>query len=333
MSILSEIFAATSNAIYSMTKKSLLDYSQLEGSIGTRTLTYRDETMATVVRYMGVRRIVGDDETATIIDHLASRLNQFFATGAYEIHFFMSRDEMTLDALKKRMKPMYETAARLGFDEGVNDIFDEQAATMAATTMDDHIYLVLLSKPGALRKEDYAEWVQTLIQERRKGSIHVPEGTQDETFAIEPLIALHDAVVDQTVIALTDSSVGAMCTVLSAAEAATAIAQEIDPLGTPDSWKAWLLPTTDNKQAKNATHLARRRMGEPLMTAASASIVNENPKAVRVANTAVFFPPPLKEQLISQEGTYTKDGGYLEYGGRIYATMNIDRKSTRLNYS
>jgi intracellular multiplication protein IcmB len=120
-----------------------------------------------------------------------------------------------------------------------------------------------------------------------------------------------------------------MCTVLSAAEAATAIAQEIDPLGTPDSWKAWLLPTTDNKQAKNATHLARRRMGEPLMTAASASIVKENPKAVRVANTAVFFPPPLKEQLISQEGTYTKDGGYLEYGGRIYATMNMTIPPTK----
>lgn len=299
---------------HAMTHKSLMDYSNLEGPASTRILVYRNGTMSTIIKYQGIRRIVGDDETNQIIAALAAKLNQYFLTGAHDLQMVFDRDLMSVERMKGRMRPTYKSATDLGFGDVVSDILDEQANTMASKTMDDSQYLVLYTNSTAIRKEDYSEWVASLVQKRKAGMINVPVGTQDETYAIDPLISLHDAYVDQVVSALREYNISALCTVLDNEEATSVMARSVDPLGTPDAWKAWLLPSSEK-------HIARRRNGEPLTEPAPARVKKENPKQVRVANGGLFFPPPLKEQILSQEGVYTKDGGYFEYAGRIYATL------------
>ena len=308
------MFSTLFELFHSMTRKSLTDYSNLEGPASNRILVYRNGTMSTIVKYQGIRRIVGDDETSQIITVLAAKLNQYLATGAHDLQMVFERDLMTTQRMKSRMRPTYKSAIDLGFDDVVSDILDEQAATMADKTMDDAHHLVLFTRPSAIRKEDHAEWVKSLIKQREEGLINVPAGTQDETYAIDPLIALHDAYVDQVVGALRDYNISALCKILECEEASNVMARAVDPLGTSESWKAWLLPTAE-------THIARRRNGEPLTEEATERVKKANPKLTRVANGGLFFPPPLKEQILSEEGSYTKEGGYFEYAGRIYATL------------
>lgn len=295
-------------------RRSVMDYSQLETTAGDRAFVYRNGSMATVIRYHGVRRIVSENEAQQIIESLVNTLSPFFSGGAHEFQFVIDRDLMPVERLKKRLQPMYESASRLNMTDVIGDILDEQAATMASWTMHDTLCIVLYTHRHALEEDDYKEWAKNLLAERRKGHIHVPPGTQDETYTIEPLVALHDAYVDKVIDALGDPTLGALCTVLKTSEATTLMKQAVDPLGTPESWKAWLLPTSDS-------HLARRRHGELLSASPSPKQFGENPSAKVIANTKIFFPPPLTNQLLDQEGSYTHDGGYFEYAGRIYATL------------
>lgn len=301
--------------INSFSKRSLPDYSNLETTVGERTFVFRTQTMASVISYGGVRHIVGAQEFAHIVDQLTDTLNPFMGKGAHEVQFVLNRDLMTQDRMRKRMAPMYESAKKMGFDEAMNDIFDEQAQYMAEKTMDDTIVMVLYTHPSALRDEDYKEWLQTLREERQKGSVHVAKGTQDETYAIDPLVALHDAFVDQVVGALTSREIGALCKTLKIGEATNLISRFIDPLGTSDKWQAWLLPTSD-------LHLARKLRDQAFTAEPSKAIKAANPKVVRIANTALAFPPPLTEQLLRQEGRYAEDS-FFEYGGRRYATLTM----------
>ena len=302
-------------SIYAMAKKSATDYSNLETTMGARTFVYRSGTLATVLRYVGISKIVGSEETRQIVQSLHQALNPFFLRKVHELQMVMDRDVMPMSRMVKRMGPMYDTAKRLHLDEVMHDIFDEQAATMAARTMEDTITIVLYTNASAIRPEDYKDWVRQLTEERRKGAVHVPAGTQDETFGIDPLLALHDAFVDQVSATLSDSDIGGQIEVLNAAEATNILAKSLDPLGTSDEWRAWMLPEAD-------AHLARRMHGESLTRMPTEAIRKASPKVRKIANTSIFFPPPLNEQLICHEAKYPKDG-YMEYAGRLYSTLGM----------
>lgn len=303
------------DAIYSMTKKAPADYTDLETTIGNRTFVYRSGAMATLIRYQGISKIVAKEEMGDIVETLTRTLNPFMLRKCHEVQFVFDRDIMSPDALKKRMRPTYETANRLGVGDYMKDIFDEQARTMAQYTMDETITIVLFTNPNALREEDYKEWVRQLREMRQNGRFHVPEGTQDETYGTDPQLSLHDAFVDQVVDSINSSDIGGQAEVCDIWEGSNIMAQSLDPLGVSDDWKAWLLP-------KAEAHLGLRIGGEPLLKDVTPAIKKAMPRATKIANTTVMFPPPLREQLLPHEATYPK-GGFIEYAGRLYATLNM----------
>lgn len=312
---MAQLLDSLMESVYAMAKKSATDYCALETTLGPRTFVFRSGTLATVLRYHGISRIMGPDETAQIVQSLFQTLNPFFLRKAFELQMVFDRDVMPTSRMVKRMGPMYETAKRLQLDEVMHDIFNEQAETMASRTMEDTLTIVLYTHSAAIRKEDFKEWVKQLNEERLKGAVHVPPGTQDETYGIDPLLALHDAFVDQLSTTLSDSDIGGQVEVLNTGEATNVLAKSLDPLGTSDQWRAWMLPEAD-------AHLARRLYGESLTRRPSDAVRKSNPKVQRVANTSVFFPPPLSEQLICHEARYPKTG-YMEYAGRLYSTLGM----------
>lgn len=303
------------DAVYSMSKKAPADYTDLETTIGSRTFVYRSGSMATLIRYQGISKIVAKEEMNDIVETLTRTLNPFFLRKCHEIQFVFDRDIMSPERLKKRMRPTYETANRLGVGDYMKDIFDEQARTMARYTMDETIIIVLITNPNALREEDYKEWLRHLREMRQTGRVHVPPGTQDETYGTDPQLALHDAFVDQVLDAINSSDIGGQAEACDVWEGSTIMARSLDPLGVSDSWSAWLLPKADS-------HLGLRIGSEPLLNEVPPSIRKAVPKASRIANTSVMFPPPLRDQLLPHEATYPK-GGFMEYAGRLYATLNM----------
>lgn len=301
------------DAIYAMTKKSPADYTDLETTIGDRTLVYRSGGMATLVRYGGISKVASNAELTDMVGALQQTLNPFFLRRCHELQFVLDRDLMHADRLKKRMAPVYETANRLGVGEYMKDIFDEQAETMAKFTMDDSITLVLYTNPNALSEHEFKDWVAQLREMRRMGQIHIPPGTQDETFAVEPQLAIHEAYVNQVVSTLKSADIGGQAEVCDIWTASTIMARSIDPMGISDEWSAWLTPKFDDR-------LGLRVGSEPLLRKAPPSVVKARPKVRKVANTSVLFPPPIRDQLLTQEAHYPKSG-FLEYAGRLYATL------------
>lgn len=296
-------------------RKSPGHYSTLESTMGPRTLVHRTGVLATLLQYEGVAKVVGNTESAVIADALTKALNPFLLRKAHDLQFVMNRDLNTAERVKKRIAPMYESAARLGVKDMMTDIFDEQAATMARLTMDDTLTIVLYTHPIAMRPEDFKNWAKQQGEERRRGSIHVPPGSQDETYGIDPLLALHDAFVDQVYATLTSKEIAGQIEILDAGRASNVMARSLDPMGVSDEWSAWLLPTFDER-------FGNRVGGEPLTKAPPHGMKKAMPKIVKVANTTVYLPPPIRDQLLVHEATYPKKG-FVEYAGRLYATLSM----------
>lgn len=309
------MFDSVLNAIYDMTRKSPTSYSTLETSMGHRTLVHTDSSLVSIIRFHGIAKLVGTPETEIIVEDMSKMLNPYFRRSAFDVHFAITRDDMTPQTMLKHMQPSLDTARRLGFEESMDEIFHEQANTLARYTMDDTILIALFTRANALSKQDMKEWSKEMVQQRRDGLVHVPPNTQDETYAIDPLSAIHEAYVDDVVNTLKDSRIGGQLEVLDVDQATAAIGHMLDPQGISKDWKPWLLPTCDS-------HLAMRVKGEPLVIDAPPRVRSINKRYTKVANSSIFFPPPLRDQVITQEPVYPSSG-YLEYGGRLYATVSM----------
>jgi intracellular multiplication protein IcmB len=304
--------------IYSFTKKSPIDYSDIETTVGKRTFVYKNQTMATVIAYSGIKRNTGKAETIAVADKLAQTLNPFFAQECHEAQFVLHRDLMTEQEMRRRMEPKYASAAAMGMSDVIDDILDEEAATMARICMDDTIVLVLYTHPKVMRPEDYKQWCAELLERRRKGEFYTPPGIQDDTYAIDPMVALHDSYVDQVVATLEDPDVGAACEVLDTERASGLIRRIIDPLGTSRQWHAWTNPETKEAILKR---FGTRRNGEPMVEPSPLSLIKEKPDVTHLGKASFYYPPPLREQLIPQVADY-KDG-CIEYSGRLYSTITM----------
>lgn len=332
------VFKSILESVYAMSKKSPMDYSDLDTSSGSRTFVYASQAMATVIEYVGLRRVSGPTEVAILCERTAEMLTQYFSKEAHDFQFVLNRDEMTPEKIRQKLQPCYDSAAAMGMSEVIDDIFDEQCETMARCTMDDTIAIVLITRTAALRKEDYKEWARERIERRNAGDLFSPIGTQDESRAIDPMQAIHDAYVDAFRNTLADAQIGASCKVLNCDEASSLIANVIDPLGKGKNFKAWLLPETVEEAA---TRFMLRKNSEPVSLPAAASVqkaIDERfkqrgtaaPKITKVGNASMFFPPPLKEQLITEEAFYPKTG-YLQYGNRLYCTISATVPPRRTN--
>lgn len=313
-----KLFKEIADSFYAMCKKAPSDYSNLETTIGERTFVYRDQSMATVIEYTGIKRVSGSDETDALVDNLAKTLNAFFAKECHEIQFVLDRDLMSKEQMQKRIEAVYASADALGMGDVIGDILDEQAQTMSSLCMNDTILIVLYTNTRVLRKEDYQDWAKEIVERRKKGEFYIPKGTQDETYAVDPMLALHDSFVDQVFASLTDSDTGALCRVLKVGEATNKMRRLIDPRGTSPQWEAWCLPETAEDVRKR---FGTRRDNEALTQPSPPSVLKEFPKVKKVGNPAIYFPPPLAEQLIPNSAHYV-DGG-LEIGGRIYSTVTM----------
>ena len=311
------MFNDLGEALYKFVKKSVTDYSTLETTYGNRTFVFTDGTMATVILYDGIKRVVGSREQRDISSIMASTLSPFFKKMAHEIQFVMTRDHLNVERMKDKMKAMYVSADNIGVGDFMKDIFDEQAETMASVCSEEVTLIVLYTFPNVMATDDYKQWVSGLQSKRKQGLIEVPPGTQDETYAIDPMLSLHDTYVDTVSSELARESTGALIEVLNCDRATTYLARALDPLGKSEKWQAWLLPDSPADVQQRFGVMSKNGK---LMVDAPPSVRKRMPKTKHITNPALFYPPPLREQLITEEANYTP-GNYLQYGGRLYATI------------
>ena len=68
---MAQLLDSLMESVYSMAKKSATDYCSLETTLGPRTFVFRSGTLATVLRYHGISRIMGPEENAQVVQSLA----------------------------------------------------------------------------------------------------------------------------------------------------------------------------------------------------------------------------------------------------------------------
>lgn len=316
------LFDSLLEFIYSVSKKSPLDYTNLETSSNRRTFVFRDQTLATVILFHGMKRVAGTPESKSVVSNLVDAVTSNFEKESFHIDFILDCDLMTVAEMKRLMRPVYDTARNLQMANGIFPLLDEQAETMAAVTNQETKLLVLYTLPTALNPDDYKSAISELVADRRAYKVFTPKGTQDETFALDPLQTIHDAFVDKLTTTLEERECGCSLQVLDCDEASNLLKRMLDRRGTDPEWRAWVRPESSEAIA---SRFALRKGSEPLKVKAPARVTKERPRILEVANAAIYLPPPLNEQIVDQDASYDRVKGsgarYLRYGNRIYATL------------
>ncbi|MBL8510952.1 MAG: hypothetical protein JNM52_04835, partial [Betaproteobacteria bacterium] len=273
-------------------------------------IVMQDCSHVSIVKFEGMRGLVGADEFTHIIETLDKALEPYFVDTSHSITSFMRRDEMSVEQIKELMKPMYATASRQHMTHDMHDILNDQAATMAQLSMNEENCFALWTNPSALSKEDRAEWVAEQNALFRDGLAPNVNQAQDGTRAIPALMERHRSFVET--FRKTLQGLGGNISLLKVEDAIRTQKHTIEPRTTPPGWQPWLLGAINSRAPRTAPQELRTTEQK------------NGTKVVSVANLAMYFPPSLARQIVGHKARYTEKEGYLVYGGRMYATIIMD---------
>ncbi len=209
-------------------------YCDLETVDDGHALVTRDGGLVSVMELAGTGRMVGSREFDEVVVRVSNQLRAYFLRTGHRLQVVFSRDTDP-DAVERQLVemigPSVETTRRLQLD--LDDLIDEQAATLSRYCAVERIYLVAWTTPAALSPVERGIANGERLEVRRKQA-NAP-GAQRAGNALGALREAHNALIG----ALTDDfgDVGYRIEALRAVDALRAIRSEIDPHWTAHDWQ------------------------------------------------------------------------------------------------
>lgn len=305
------------DTLYRVFRDTPRDYCEVETTADQYTLVLTDCSHVSILRLDGIRSLVGPEEFENIIDTIHDVTAPFMDTGHHSLTSYFRADEMSADRVKEQMRPMYDTATRLGMSSDMHDILDDQAETLAPLCMDQETYIAVWTYPSLLTKDEHAKWRDEANDLFRNGQAPNPRQAQDGTRAIPVVMERHHTFLNAVISAL--RRVQASASILQTGDGVQAQKRSIEPRTTPLTWQPALL-----------TNIAEHHPRVPpdhLRTVTR----KDGSTAVQIDNIAALFPPKIAKQIVSSNVRYTAGRGYLVYGERMYASVVMElapRRST-----
>lgn len=296
--------------IYRLVRSSPRDYVEVETTADDTTLVFKDCTHVSIIRFEGIRSLVGGDEFANIVETLAESLRNYVTTPHHKLSSHFSNDHMTVERVKEQMQPMYDTATRFGMNSEMHDILDDQANTMAKSLMQEDHHLALWTFPTILNKRDLQTWRDEQNDLFRKGLAPNPRQAQDGTRAIPAIAAEHHRFVLSLLGAI--KSLKGNARLMQVDEAVYAQKDAVERRLTPRGWRPWLLSKIGERPARSAPERAQYTQRK------------DGSNVIQVGNLAALFPPSLARQIIGSNLIRSKERGYPIYGERMYVTLVMD---------
>ncbi len=273
-------------------KQSVESYCDLETADDEYTLVARDGSLISVIRVLGVTRLMGQEEFDNIHQGLTQSLQATMKRPGHVLQVYFGYDrEAVKPEIEEILSPARATAKRLKLE--LDDLFVERANYISRYCAHEELYFVLWTRPYSLSGEQLKRANKDKLNFIREHKIPPFKNGQNLIAAIPDLREEHASFVRSVVTDL--NALNVLSVLLKVHDSVYAMRHAADPDFTSKDWRA-VLPGD-----KIPLHEASPSAGE----------------------LSGLMYPPLARQIFPRDAE-VKDLRTVRVGDRIYSSIFID---------
>lgn len=313
--------SSLSNAILdlvSVLKPDSTDYCDLYTTYDTETIVLDNYSMMSLIKVNGLKTVLTPNQFDAIISNISNDLSEVMSRTGYQMMFLFRRDNFSdreIDVITQRKK---QTASRVGL-VGLDALIEEDVMIARERVYHEEMYLACVTNFGALDKAE-----KEINAQAKKEEVPDIQYGQNPFNTSAILFQKHQTFYEHVLNSLSKPAYALSVKRCNIIEALRAIKRQLEP-STAKSWMPKVIIDRD-KLPENEYALRRELEGYTLH--------NVEPYAANPGDASHFMPPPLANQLITEELNETQKGGNapantIRYGNKIYSCMSMDSAPTR----
>jgi intracellular multiplication protein IcmB len=218
-------------------KQTTESYCELETADSPTVLVNHDGSLLSVFRVDGITALLGADEFKQLIEGLTTALHPAMSRPGHALQVMFSQDRENIPrVIQDIYGPAMETAKRIGLN--LEDLFNERVNFMGQYCAEEHVYLVLITRPFNLSPEQLKNANKAKMKMLKDKKAPPFKYTQAVYAAMPELRDTHSAYVRSVQNDL--ASLDIFATLLEVHEAIHTIRMTADPDFTADDWRASL---------------------------------------------------------------------------------------------
>lgn len=299
-----ETFERGLASLMSLMKMRVGDYCDLESvemdDDGYGSLIAKDGSMATVVKYEGIKTMMSRADFVDAITAFGISAQAYLGTKGHQVQVVFDRNDDPTPEMEHWLAPSYATAQRLQLD--VKEILDEGQRVLARWCSSESIYFVIWTRPSLLAPIEAKLYAQELAQYAKR--VPPMKEAQNPLRTIRFLVDRHNATTAKFVQDL--AAMKGSAHVVPVKEALRIVRDSLFHDVTPPDWE----PTV---------------IGDPVYTRWQRKPVGKDVSAA--------MPQPLRDQLMPLDaniGQANGDGGVTDtravrIGSRLYAPCFVSQ--------
>ncbi|MCL2875780.1 MAG: type IV secretion protein DotO [Betaproteobacteria bacterium] len=222
--------------IIRLLKSDVTDFCDLETTNDKTTIVAQDGSLATVLRFNGVKSLLGRDEYENYVWRFSETLSAFFNVPGYQLQVVFTRDMDVRPELNIVAQQQRATAERIGLD--INDLIDEQLDRCVNYCHQEDCYLVFWTRPSLLSEFEIKRHIKETNDFRAKTDWPVARNAQNLLAPISTLLEQHATYVTKLAAELSSQQLGCSVEVLEVGEALRAIKKSVYPDEVGNDWQA-----------------------------------------------------------------------------------------------
>ncbi len=212
----------------------------VELMVDEETLMRRDGSLISVIDYGGMMQVPGEAEFDSIRMSLVKAINSNLdADGNHDLQIIYRQDPSNTSAqIKTVMARSRATARRIGLN--IDDMLDDDEKTLSGVVVSESVWIVLITKPGALDPKIRAERLAENYAKAKSLKLPRLGFAQNPVKIVEDLLLKHKAYVESMKKDVFFRNSFTIAEIMSAHEVVAAIRREIQPLSTSMDYRPCL---------------------------------------------------------------------------------------------
>lgn len=293
---------AISLKILSLLKTSSHDYCELETVDGPQCLVAKDGSLATILRFNGMKTMPSIADHKTLVRKLTSTFDTFYKDRGHQTQIIFRRDLDATSTLKTTALNQMRTANALRMDVG--DLINETTDALLKYVYDESCYFVLWSRPSLLDPIELKRYQRKTQELRNENDWPTTKNAQDLFRPISYLYDRHITFASKIADDLASAEYGCSLDTLGVEEAIRIIRSSVVPDQISSSWSPHIpnpkrrpsLQWKDNDDLDDLSEIMYPTLSSQIMSASGQIGGNEllpDPSTVQIANRV--YAPALVE--------------------------------------
>ena len=283
-------------------KPDVTDFCDLETTNDKFTIVAQDGSLASILKFNGVKSLLGRDDFEDFVDRFSESLSAFYGVPGYQLQVLFMRDMDVRPELEVVASQQRATAERIGLD--ITDIIDEHIGCAADYCYQEDCFLVFWTRPALLSNFEMQRHIKDSNDFRAKNNWPITRNAQNLLAPIATLLEQHTTYVNKLASELASPQLGCNVEMLEVDQALRAIRKSVYPDEVGNDWQA-VFPHP------------KRRIPARWKTNSNLEDMSE------------LLPPPLPLQIMTSaaeiggHGSRLADPTTVRVGSRVYAPLSM----------